>query len=113
MTKNKKIVVLYHSKCHDGFASAFAAWKRFGDKADYLGINHNDPIPKGLYGKDIYLLDFSYEVPDTKKLLEISHSLTCIDHHESVATSTKMAQHYSYAKNHSGAVLSWKYFHPN
>src|SRR3989338_1384657 len=112
MPGNKKIAVLYHKGCRDGFGAAWAAWKKLGEKADYIGVNHAEPPPKNLKGKNVYLLDFVYPLETTKKLLKIVKYLTVIDHHISAEKSTKLAHSYLYALNHSGAVLSWKYFHP-
>ena len=39
----KSIVVIYHGRCRDGFAAAYAAWKKFGDKASYLPFLYTDP----------------------------------------------------------------------
>lgn len=109
----KKIIVLYHVHCHDGFGSAYAAWKKFGNRAEYIGVRHNEPLPMGLRGKEIYLVDFTYPEKETRRLLQIAKDVTNIDHHMSVASYTKMAHHYVFDNNHSGAVLSWKFFHPN
>ena len=110
---SKKIVVLYHKGCRDGFGAAWAAWRKFGRNADYIGVNHDEPPPKNLKGKDVYLLDFVYPLETTKKLLGTVKFLTAIDHHISVEKSTKLAHKYSYDIKHSGAVLAWKYFHPS
>ncbi len=107
----KNIVVLYHNSCHDGFGAAWSAWKKFGSKAEYIGVNHQDPPPAGLKGKTVYLLDFSYPIPETKKLLKEVQELICIDHHESVAASTKMANRFVFDIKHSGSVLAWRFFH--
>jgi len=113
MAKNKKIVVLYHKDCRDGFGAAWAAWRKFGERAEYIGVNHDEPPPKNLKGKNVYLLDFVYPLETTKKLLEVVRLLTAIDHHISVEKSTKLSHRYLYDIKHSGAVLAWKYFHPD
>ena len=112
MKKNKNIVVLYHNGCRDGFGAAWAAWRQFGARAEYLGIERDKPFPKHLKDKEVYMLDFSYPFEVTKKLLKIVKLLIIIDHHVSVEKSTKLAHKYSYSLNHSGAALAWKYFHP-
>src|SRR3989344_3599696 len=66
---SKDIVVLYHSNCTDGFGGAWAAWKKFGDKAEYIGVIHQTPVPKGLKNKCIYSVDFTYPEPIVKKLI--------------------------------------------
>ena len=113
LKNNKKIIVLYHNKCSDGFGAAWSAWKKFGDKASYSGVNHGDPLPKIIKGKIVYLLDFSYPMDKTHKLVKNAKRVISIDHHISAEKSTKAAHEYSYALNHSGAALAWKYFHPN
>lgn len=113
MSGNKKIVILYHKGCRDGFGAAWAAWKKFGSKAEYTGVNHDDQLPEGIKGKEIYTLDFSYPLDKTSKLLRFAKTLTTIDHHISAEQSVKLAHNYVYELRHSGAVLSWKYFHPD
>lgn len=111
--RNKKIMVLYHKNCSDGFGAAYAAWKKFKNNAEYISIEHQSPFPKdsSLKNKEIYLVDFSCGLEQMKKLLKIAFSVTVIDHHISAEEATKSALNYSYSLNHSGAVLAWKYFH--
>jgi len=41
---NKEIVVLYHANCLDGFGAAYAAWKKFGDTADYIPVQYGEEV---------------------------------------------------------------------
>src|SRR3989344_3558851 len=75
---SKDIVVLYHSNCTDGFGGAWAAWKKFGDKAEYIGVIHQTPVPKGLKNKCIYSVDFTYPEPIVKKLIRKNIPTPCI-----------------------------------
>ena len=106
-------IFLYHKNCDDGFGAAWAAWKKFGKNGKYIGIVHDDPIPKGLKNKNIYFLDICYKPEVIKKLLKIAKSITVIDHHISAEPAIKLIPNRLYELNHSGAALSWKYFHPN
>lgn len=109
----KHILVLYHKNCPDGFGAAWAAWKKFGNKADYLAIEHQVPPPKNLVDrKEIYMVDICYRRPILEKLLKVNSNITIIDHHITSKETIKLAKNYSYGLNHSGAVLSWKFFHP-
>jgi len=54
----KNIAVLYHGGCPDGFGGAYAAWKKFGDDADYIPMKYNWPVPEKLDGKELYFIDF-------------------------------------------------------
>lgn len=108
----KKIVVLYHNNCPDGFGAAWAAWKKFGNKATYVGVEDRRALPAGLVGKDIYILDFGYSLDLMKALKQQARSVVAIDHHISLRGSTKCADKYLFDIKHSGALLAWKYFHP-
>lgn len=107
----KPIVVLYHAACRDGFGAAWSAWKKFGNRASYIPVEHQAPPPKGLIEKEIYMLDFTYPLPYTKELMK-HNRVTAIDHHISAKPVTELTENYSYALDHSGSVLTWKYFHP-
>lgn len=109
----KETVILYHANCPDGFGGAWAARRKFGKKADYIGVKHHEVPPLGLDGKDVYIIDFSYGEETTKKLLEITKSLAQIDHHVTVKEITESIPNHSYALENSGAVLAWKYFFPD
>jgi nanoRNase/pAp phosphatase (c-di-AMP/oligoRNAs hydrolase) len=110
----KNIVVLYHKDCPDGFGAAWAAWKKFGDKADYVAIEYKNPPPPELKNKEIYLVDFGYNQKELmKKLLVCNKRMVMIDHHISRKNILPILPEYSFDVNHSGAVLAWRYFHPN
>ncbi len=110
---DKEIVVLYHGKCPDGFAGAYAAWKKFGDSAYYAPVDHGDPPPEGLEGKEVYLVDFCYETAEQMTaLIESTKRLVVLDHHESDKAFTESAPEHVYDENRSGATIAWTYFHP-
>ena len=107
----KDIVVFYHSNCTDGFTGAWAAWKKFGDTADYVAWGHQTPLPP-LKGKELYFIDICPREDEVKRLLAANRRVTAIDHHITAETAVKMTDRYSYALEHSGAMLAWLYFHP-
>lgn len=109
----KDIVILYHAECPDGFGASWAAHKKFGDDADYIGVHHNHPAPEGLDGREVYLLDFTYPEEALKDLISRNKRVTAIDHHVSAEEAVKMTKDYSFAINHSGSVLTWMYFFPD
>lgn len=111
ISPDKKIIVLYHGDCPDGFGAAWAAWKKFGDEAQYVSLNHQLPPPDGLKDKTLYFLDFAYKPESMKDLVNSNEAVIVIDHHVSAAEAIKIANDYLYDNNHSGAILSWKYFH--
>jgi oligoribonuclease NrnB/cAMP/cGMP phosphodiesterase (DHH superfamily) len=109
----KQVLILYHNNCPDGFAAAWAARKKFGSSADYLGVEHQTPPPlEEIRGKEVYLLDFSYPEEKTiESLTAIAANLVIIDHHLTFEAAVKKAPEYLYDLNHSGAILAWRYFH--
>lgn len=106
----KKIIVLYHSDCLDGFTGAWAAWKHLGKRADYIPIKHQLPPPKGLRNKTIYLIDIVY-LPEVMTALGKHNHIVVIDHHKTAKASVAVAHESLYDLTHSGAALAWHYFH--
>ncbi|WP_181034873.1 hypothetical protein [Cronobacter sakazakii] len=43
LTQPKKTAVLYHNDA-DGFASALAAWLRYGEEAHYIPVRYGEPV---------------------------------------------------------------------
>ena len=108
----KDIVVMYHGNCPDGFCSAWAAWKKFGDSADYLPLFRYAEFLT-IKNKEVYMLDYCPNNPDDlKNLLADNKKVVVIDHHISEAESIKSVPEHVFDVNHSGAFLSWQYFHP-
>ncbi len=108
----KPITILYHSKCPDGFGGAYAAWKKFGDTAEYIPLRYGKPIPQHMEGREIYFIDFCYGKEHMDEFVKIASSVTVLDHHEGmedVATTL----HGVFDPSRSGATIAWKYFHPN
>lgn len=109
---HKQTAILYHGGCPDGIGGSYAAWKKFGDAADYIPVKYGNPIPEHLNNMDLFLIDFCYPKPIMNELTKVAKSITVLDHHEGVreiATSFPGV----FDSNHSGAVIAWHYFHPN
>lgn len=109
----KRVVILYHKNCPDGFSAAWAAWKKFGARADYHAIEPRE-LPKGvpLKNREIYVVDNSL-TPSTVERLERSGSqVVVIDHHGSSKRDVEQGTRFVFDLGHSGAVLAWRFFHP-
>ncbi len=108
----KAIVVLYHAECPDGFAAAWVAWKKFGDMAEYLPMFHNNTsIVGSLSGRQVYMLDITYEMPVMKELIA-RNEVAVLDHHLMRKKEVEAAQKHLFSDNQSGAGLAWEYFFP-
>jgi len=108
----KNIVILYHAECNDGFGGAWAAWKKFGNEAEYIPIEHQKPLPEGLFRKQIFFVDIVPDEATLKKAINDNVSVVGIDHHKTSEAKMHLFKDYSFDNNHSGSVLAWKYFHP-
>lgn len=112
MSHYKEIVIIYHDQCRDGFGSAYAAWKKFGDAASYVARKTQEPAPNGLVDKELYILDYSYDQATLEALRASNRSVVVVDHHLSAQAAVTAFPENVFALEHSGAVLSWQYFHP-
>jgi len=109
----KDIVVIYHDPCRDGFGAAFAAWKKFGDSASYIGMRTQMEPPENLSDKEVYILDYSFDKDTLQRLVDTNKSVVVIDHHQSAREAVESFPGNIFDNDHSGAVLSWQYFHPD
>jgi len=111
LRKEKSIIVYYHDD-GDGFGAAWSAWKKFGNKAEYVEINldKKDIIPEDK-NQEIYFLDFCPTERVIKALLLANKKVVIIDHHVSSKSLIESSPENVYGDKNSGAVLSWKYFH--
>jgi oligoribonuclease NrnB/cAMP/cGMP phosphodiesterase (DHH superfamily) len=110
--KNKKIAVIYHRNCPDGFGAAWAAWRKFKDKAIYLAVEHQTNLPD-IRAEEVYFLDFFPS--DRAKIQEFKKKngrIVALDHHISQKDLLECADQSVFSLKHSGAVLAWKYFQP-
>lgn len=108
--KTPPVVVLYHAFCRDGFASAWVAWKKFGNHARYVPSNHNDT--PSVFGSIVYAIDLAYSDDILSALEKRNVSVTVIDHHESARSWLLRRPGNIFDVRHCGAVLAWKYFFP-
>ena len=111
-----KPVILYHKNCPDGFGAAFAAWKKFGNRAEYFPISANQDSAQlsgiELKNREVYLLDVCASLPTLLKLRMMSRKVVVVDHHATSASTAAHASEHLFDVKHSGAVLAWQYFHP-
>ena len=103
--------VIYHKDCTDGFGAAFSAWKCLGNRADYIACKHGDPAPD-VKGRNVAILDFSFDNATTKKMISEANSLIVIDHHKSAMVELHDISNTHFDMSKSGAMLAWEWFHP-
>jgi hypothetical protein len=104
--------VIYHGGCTDGFASAFACWKKYPNKQIKFHPGKFDETPPDVTGKCVLLCDFSYDLNTTKTLISQAKKLIILDHHVSAENKLKdiPKENKLFCMNHSGAYITWSYF---
>jgi len=103
--------VIYHADCTDSFGAAYSAWKCLGNRAEYHACKHGT-IPPDVVGKNVVILDFSFDNITTKKMIEDAAGLLVIDHHKSAMVELHDISDTHFDMTKSGAILSWEFFHP-
>jgi len=118
-----KRLVIYHANCTDGFGAAFAAWLAMGDTAEYIPVDYGNPIPCEVAGRSVHILDFSFPAEVMKDIIQQAEYVVWLDHHKTAFENWAGDERQLYVdeteytyivldNNKSGAMLSWKYFHP-
>jgi hypothetical protein len=114
MSENKKeIVILYHGGCPDGFGGAYAAWKKFGDAAEYIPLQHDRIVPEGLAGRKLFFIDFCYPQNLMDEIVKTAESVTVLDHHLGMKKVVESMREHIFDDKRSGATIAWSYFFPN
>lgn len=113
IAQHKSIAIVYHGGCPDGLGGTYAAWKKFGDTADYVPAKHGFPAPEGLSGKKLYFIDFCYPKEIMDALVADALSVTVLDHHLGIKNVVESMPEYVFDANRSGATIAWNYFHPS
>ena len=108
----ERTIILYHANCPDGFGGAYAAWKKFGDTAEYRPLSYGNPAPDDLEGAHVYFIDFCYDQERMDAVKAVAKTLTVLDHHEGVEEVSTSMPEFVYDANRSGATIAWTFFHP-
>jgi len=103
--------VIYHTDCTDGFGAAYSAWKLLGNRAEYYPCKHGIK-PPNIKGKNVVILDFSFNNKTIKRMIKDANNLLVIDHHKSAMVELHDISNTHFDMTKSGAILAWEWFHP-
>ena len=130
---SNKTLVVYHKNCADGMAAAWAAYTYFGDTAEYLAMNYNDPavklendnltFPVPLAGRSVFVLDFSFKPDVHAAILAEAKEVVWLDHHKTAFEDRGLDPAKAYEQrtgrdicvldpHMSGCLITWNFFHP-
>lgn len=105
-------LIIYHANCIDGFCAAWVAHELFGDHATYHAASYGEP-PPDVIGRDVHMLDFSYDRETTVRVLSTAAQLVILDHHVTAAKDLiGLSPMFHFDMRRSGAGMAWDYFFP-
>lgn len=111
-------LVIYHGHCADGMGAAWAAYRHFGDNAEYrMGIYDEEfPTLDIFRMRKVYLVDFCYSAERVQQIASVASKVVILDHHKTamnalsgVVLPINVAANFDLSK--SGARITWDYFH--
>ncbi|NQZ97206.1 MAG: phosphohydrolase [Myxococcales bacterium] len=117
-------VLYYHAGCPDGFGAAWAAWRAWGKDGEYRPRSHDDRVdPSDVMDDHVVFADIAPHNDELEGIAEAAAQVVVLDHHitalerfqsepalENVLAADGHRVHFDL--EHSGAMLSWQYFHP-
>lgn len=130
---SNKPLVVYHKNCADGMAAAWAAYTYFGDTAEYLAMNYNDPavklegvsltFPVPLSGRRVFVLDFSFKPDIHAAIVAEATEVVWLDHHKTAFEDRGLDPAKAYEQrtgrdicvldpHMSGCLITWNFLHP-
>lgn len=112
IVREPEVVILYHANCLDGFASAYAAWLVYNDKASYIPVKYGEE-PPDVVGKEVYIVDFSYPLVTLEAMEKEATKVQILDHHITAKETLSTLPYAYFDMGKCGAVLTWEYFHPD
>jgi oligoribonuclease NrnB/cAMP/cGMP phosphodiesterase (DHH superfamily) len=115
METSSRPLVLFHDQCVDGVVSAWIAWRRYFDQAEYLPVRYGEQ-PPDCADRLVFILDFSYPPSVMSKIADQASRCIVIDHHDSAvwAYQREWLERHDvvtvFDLAHSGAQLTARYF---
>lgn len=103
--------IIYHKNCPDGFGAAWAAWKVLADRAKYIPMAYDEPMPDLPADSRVLMVDFCPARAQCMELANKVESLRVLDHHQTSADGMRGVPWATFDMEHSGAYLSWAHFH--
>ena len=120
-------ICLYHAGCPDGTGAAWCFWRENRERIDdndicdsfiLQEVKHNEPYPKIIKGKNVVIVDFSYDRDTIKEICAEANYLLILDHHDTAQRNLqdldKEFGNFSYIfdMSRSGAQIAWDWCYP-
>jgi len=97
-------IVIYHSPCPDGFASAYVANKRF-PTAELFPTNYGHALPvEKVKGKAVLMVDFSYPLDVLLTAAALCRGVVILDHHDTAEKALAVVPRINDVPAHEAVV---------
>ncbi len=100
-------LIIYHSNCGDGFCSAWLCHLVWPD-AEFVAANYGWE-PPDVTGKDVLIVDFSYDKDVLLAMAAKAARIKVLDHHETARNNLEGLDFCTFDMSKSGAHLTWDY----
>lgn len=100
----KRVTVLYHRNCTDGWCSAYQLKKKFPD-AKLIDVNYNEDPPEIVDTDLLIIADFSYPKDVLLDLKSKVSEIVILDHHKTAKDQLEGLDFCTFDMNESGASL--------
>lgn len=102
-----QLMVIYHGGCTDGWCAAWIIDRCFGG-VELHPARHGDDPPK-VSGRNVVVVDFSYDAETMLEMNEDAHSLVVLDHHVSAQRECDGLAFCHFDMSKSGAMLAYEW----
>ena len=103
----KKMMVLYHAECVDGFTAAWVARGLYLERdVEYIPVKYFEP-PPDVTGKEVLILDFSYPRGVLEEMYAKAAKLLVLDHHATAQEALAGLPYAEFDMERSGAGMTW------
>lgn len=95
----------------DGLGAKYAAWCRYGNRANYIPVNYGEPVPYVPDNSVVFILDFSFPKKVMRSMADRFAFLRVLDHHKTAEEELRGEPYAEFDMNRSGAMMAWNFFH--
>jgi oligoribonuclease NrnB/cAMP/cGMP phosphodiesterase (DHH superfamily) len=111
---NPRPLIIFHDSCMDGIASAWVAWRRYFDRADYVPMRYGQK-PPCCQDRVVFVLDFCFSPEETIRIADEATRVLVFDHHKTAIDRfsdwrPRPDVELHFDLKHSGAQLTAKHF---
>lgn len=103
---------IYHGGCRDGFCAAWVVNRALDGEVDFHAGYYGQP-PPDVAGRQVIVMDFSYQRDVMLQLEAASKSILVLDHHKTAEEALRGLCFVQFDMHRSGAGMAWDWYCSN